>query len=108
MARSEIFENQYQKVVEQNRALQQELKEKSMQIGWNAIENADYGEFVLIRHSWCSFLNTTDTVGFIDIQYKKDKHRRIYVGIGKGADFNTDVLNIAKHGTCIKDLGYAE
>lgn len=100
--------NQYNAVVQQNKDLQKELKEKCLQIAWNAVNDVNYGEFILKRHSWCSFLNTTDAVGFIDVEYIKDKRRRVYVGIGKGYDFNEDVLNIAKYGTCIMDLGYAE
>ena len=42
-----IFENQYQKVVEQNRQLQKELKENTMQIGWNECNNVNFGEFIL-------------------------------------------------------------
>lgn len=106
--KEKMFENQYQKVVEQNRDLQAELREKAMQIGWNDGGNVNFGEFLLKRHSWCSFLNTTDTVGFIEIEKTNDHHRKIYVGIGKGIDFNADVLNIAQYGTCIKDLGYVE
>ena len=107
-ANEKIFENQYQKVVEQNRQLQAELRKSTMQIGWNEGNNVNFGEFLLKRHSWCSFLNTTNTVGFIDIEFINDHHRKIYVGIGSGFDFNTDVLNIAKYGTCIKDLGYTD
>ena len=107
-ANEKIFENQYQKVVEQNRQLQAELRKSTMQIGWNEGNNVNFGEFLLKRHSWCSFLNTTNTVGFIDIEFISDHHRKIYVGIGSGFDFNADVLNIAKYGTCIKDLGYTD
>ncbi len=104
MGNDELFENQYNKVVEQNRQLQ----EKAMQIAWNDGYNINFGEFILKRHSWCSFLNTTTTIGFIDVEYISDHHRKIYVGLGNGYNFNDDVLNIAQYGTCIKDLGYAE
>lgn len=108
MTNEKFIENHYQKVVEQNKNLQSELKEKSMQIDWINGEGANLGEFILKRYSWCTFLNTEKVIGFVDVEFISDHHRKIYVGIGDGINGVQDILNIVKYGTCIKDFGYAE
>lgn len=93
----------YDRLVEQNRSLQKELREESLYINWNYACNAEYEGFILKRHCWFNSINTPITVGLIDIEYIKDKRRCIYVGIGTGIDFDTDILNIANYGTKIKE-----
>lgn len=105
--------------VQQNRNLQQELQNKEKTIKklkerpffpypMNDGGMTDFGEFYLVSHAWFSFLNTTQQVGIVEVEYKTpDKSRKIYVGIASGDPtaecFNQSVLSIAKYGQKIKD-----
>lgn len=93
----------YEKVVEQNQQLQQQIKEMKQKLFFpfsaNSGNRKDYGEFYLISHAWFAFLNDSVTVGIIEVEYKSPKpHRKVYLGIGRGDNFDRDVSNIAQYG----------
>ena len=101
---------QYDAVVKQNKSLQQELnklKQDAILLPWQDGRDSDFGAFVLKRYMW---FNSAfgEVVGCVDVEYKQDKHRRIYIGTGSGDNENSDILKIANYGDCIKELGYGE
>lgn len=99
--------NQYEAVVKQNKSLQSEIKTLKeapfFPYALNDGKRIDFGEFYLISHAWFSFLNTTDTIGIVEVEYKDTNHsRKMYMGIGTGGDWTADVLKIAQYGQKIK------
>lgn len=101
---------QYDAVVKQNKSLQQELnklKKDAIFLPWKDGMDSNFGEFILKRYVWF-YSAIGGAVGCVDVEYKQDKHRRIYIGSGSGCNENSDILMIANYGDCIKDLGYGE
>lgn len=93
----------YEKVVKQNQQLQQQIKKMKLKPFFpfpaNSGNRKDYGKFYLISHAWFTFLNDSVTVGIIEVEYKSPKpYRKVYLGIGRGDNFDRDVLNIARYG----------
>lgn len=96
--------NQYNKVVEQNKSLQKQIKAPFFPYPLNDGGRADFGEFYLISHAWFTFLNTPLQIGIIEVEYKTlDKKRVMYIGIAHNNEFSIDVLNIAQYGQKIKE-----
>lgn len=108
----------HNETVQQNRNLQGELNKANSKLEeikkkpffpypLNSGNNADYGAFILISHAWFSFLNTAQQVGIVEVQYKNDGRRVMYVGIttpvATEEGFNNSVLEIAQFGQKIKD-----
>lgn len=98
---------QYDKVVEQNRDLQTDLKNKKeapfFPYPLNDGGRTDFGEFYLISHAWFSFLNTPDLVGIVEVEYKDVSNtKKMYIGIGKGKDLSVDVMNVTQYGQKVK------
>ncbi len=95
----------------QNRALQKELnalkKAPFFPYPLNSGGDMDFGEFVLISHAWCSFLNTPQQIGIIEIEDKNSGARKMYIGICYSKPtfegFKNSVLQIVQYGTKIKE-----
>lgn len=71
----------------------------------NSGNNMDFGEFILISHAWFTISNIPFQLGIVEVEWKKSKVRKMYLGAGStnGKDFKKDVLSIALHGQKIKD-----
>ena len=110
--------SQYNAVVQQNKDLQTELNQKNKMIDelnskpffpyqMNDGGRLDFGSFVLISHAWFSFLNTKFQVGIVEVEYKNDNRRVMYVGITNPVaterGFRDSVIEIAAYGQKIKD-----
>ena len=115
----------HDETVEQNRQLQTELnkandKIKTLENEIKKLKNLpffpypmnsggrqDYGEFYLISHAWFSCMQERQQVGIVEVEWKADGRRCIYLGIGSGIPnpdmFNFDVRKIALYGQKIKD-----
>lgn len=106
----------YEKTVEQNRQLQQELNAKTKELEElkkrpffpyeiNSGNNMDFGEFILISHAWFTISNLHEQLGIIEVEWKSSGVRKMYLGKGdsNGTNFKADVLSIVLHGQKIKD-----
>jgi len=101
----------HKETVKQNQSLQKslnELKERPFfPYPLNSGNRQDYGEFYLISHAWFSFLNTSQQIGIVEVEYKHDKHRAMYIGITHAVPtpegFRASVLCIAQYGQKIRD-----
>lgn len=106
----------YEKTVEQNRQLQQELNAKTKELEelkkrpffpyeMNSGNNMDFGEFILISHAWFTIPNLHEQLGIIEVEWKSSGVRKMYLGKGdsNGTNFKADVLSIVLHGQKIKD-----
>lgn len=108
----------HDETVKQNRDLQTELKNAKDKIKelesrpffpyqMNDGGRKDYGEFYLISHAWFSFINTTQQVGIVEVEWKSGSHC-LYIGLGSGVPnlkmFDFDVKNIALYGHKLKEF----
>ena len=110
----------HDETVKQNRDLQSELNNTKKELNelknkpffpfpMNSGDGLDFGEFILISHAWFSFLNTLQQIGIVEVEYKAQKRRVLYVGItnpiATAEGFKKSVLEIASFGQKIKDSG---
>ena len=110
----------HDETVKQNRDLQSELNNTKRELEelknkpffpfpMNSGGGLDFGEFVLISHAWFSFLNSLQQVGIVEVEYKTQNRRVVYIGITNSTatpeGFKKSVLEIAKFGQKIKDSG---
>lgn len=106
----------HEETVQQNRNLQRELQNAKNKIDelnskpffpyrMNDGGRADFGDFILISHAWFTVSNFPLALGIVDVEWKSDNRRKMYLGVGSsnGKDFNQDVLSIALHGQKIKE-----
>ena len=106
----------HEETVRQNRNLQRELQNAKNKIDelnskpffpyrMNDGGRADFGDFILISHAWFTVSNFPLTLGIVEVEWKSDKSRKMYLGVGSsnGKNFNQDVLSIALHGQKIKE-----
>ena len=115
----------HKETIQQNRCLQSELRKANDEIirlqnkikelekrpffpyPMNDGRRKDYGEFYLISHAWFSFLNTTQQVGIVEVEWKSGNHC-LYIGLGSGVPnlkmFDFEVKNIALYGHKLKEF----